>query len=103
MFQKFKGGYCIGDCTPTHDCGQSEVKRSRQNFEAGQAVKLGTGGSLRTVKVSPGDRWAWLMLDSQGSRPDCWCGQGVKHEILMGQILTPVVGGSTGVYIVSPP
>ena len=26
--------------TPTRDRGQSEVKRSRRNFEAGQAVKL---------------------------------------------------------------
>ena len=81
------GGHCIGDCTPTRDCGQSEVKRSRRNFEAGQAVKLGIGGSLRTVKVSPGDQWAWLMLDSQGSRPDFRCGQGVKHENLLGQDL----------------
>ena len=24
-----KGGHCIGDCTPTHDRGQSEVNRSR--------------------------------------------------------------------------
>ena len=70
------GRHCIGDCTPTRDWGQSEVKQSRQNFEAGQAVKLGIGGSLRTVKVSPGDRWAWLMLDSQGSRRDLRCGQG---------------------------
>ena len=38
---------------------------------------------LRTVKVTPGDQWAWLMLDSQGSRPDFRCSQGVKHEILM--------------------
>ena len=36
--------------------GQSEVKRSRRNFEAGQAVKVGIGGSLDTVKGSPGDR-----------------------------------------------
>ncbi len=49
-----RGGHCIGDCTPTRDRGQSEVKRSRRNFEAGQAVKLGIGGSLRAVKVSPG-------------------------------------------------
>ena len=40
------GGHCIGDCTPTSDRGQSEGKRSRQNFEAGQAVKLESGGSL---------------------------------------------------------
>ena len=79
---KTRGGRCIGDCTPTRDRGQSEVKRSRRNFEAGQAVKLGIGGSLRTVKLSPGDRWAWLMLDSQGSRPDFRCSQGVKHENL---------------------
>ena len=82
-----RGGHCIGDCTPTRDRGQSEVKRSRRNFEVGQAVKLGIGGSLRTVKVSPGDRRAWLMLDSQGSRPNFWCGQGVKHENLLGQNL----------------
>ncbi len=81
------GGHCVGDCTPTRDRGQSEVKRSRRNFEAGQAVKLGIGGSLRTVKVSPGDRWAWLMLDSQGSMPDFRCGQRVKHENLLGQDL----------------
>ena len=82
-----RGGHCIGDCTPTRDRGQSEVKRSRRNFEAGQAVKLGIGGSLRTVKVSPGDRWAWLMLNNQGSRPDFRCSQGVKHENLLGQDL----------------
>ena len=51
----FKGGHCIADCTPTRDQGQSEVKWSKRNFEAGQAVKLGIGVSLRTVKVSPGD------------------------------------------------
>ena len=81
------GGHCIDDCTPTRDRGQSEVKRSRRIFEAGQAVKLGIGGSLRTAKVSPGDRWAWLMLDGRGSRPDFRCGQGVKHENLLGQDL----------------
>ena len=27
------------------------------------------------------------MLDSQGSRPDFQCGQGVKHENLLGQDL----------------
>ena len=84
-----RGGHYIGDCTPTRDRGQNEVKRSRRNFGAGQAVKLGIGGSLRTVKVSPGDRWAWLMLDSQGSRPDFQCGQGVKHGNLLGQDLDP--------------
>ena len=47
-------GHCIGNCTPTRDRGQSEpVKLSRRNFEAGQAVKLGIRGSLRSVKVSP--------------------------------------------------
>ena len=82
-----RGGHCIGDCTPTRDRSQSEVKRPRRNFETGQVVKLGIRGSLRTVKVSPGDRWAWLMLDSQGSRPDFRCSQGVKHENLLGQDL----------------
>ena len=81
-----RGVHYIGDCTPTRP-DQSEVKRSRRNFEAGQAVKVGIGGSLETVKGSPGDQWAWLMLDSQGSRPDFWCSQGVKHENLMGQDL----------------
>ena len=27
------------------------------------------------VKVSPGIQWAWLMLNSQRSRPDFRCGQ----------------------------
>ena len=39
------------------------------------------------VKGSPDNRWAWLMLDSQVSRPDFWFGQEVKHENLMGQDL----------------
>ena len=34
---------CIGDCTPTRDRGQSEVKWSRRNFEAGQVVKRSSG------------------------------------------------------------
>ena len=33
--------------------------------------------------------------------PDSWCNQGVKHEKL--KILTPVAGGSIGVYVVFPP
>ena len=41
------------------------------------------------VKVSPGYRWAWLMFNSQGSRPDFHGGQGVKHENLLGQDLDP--------------
>ena len=82
-----RGGHCIGNCTPTRDRGQSEVKWSRQNFGPGEAVKLGIGGSLRMVKVSPGDRWTWSLLDSQGSRPDFRCSQGVKHENLLGQDL----------------
>ena len=80
MGRSTRGGHYIGDCTPTRDRGESEVKWSRRNFETGQAVKVGIGGSLETVKGSP-------MLDSQGSRPDFWCGQGVKHENLMGQDL----------------
>ena len=32
---------------------------------------------------------AGLILNSRGSRPDIRCGQGVKHEILMGQDLDP--------------
>ena len=38
------------------------------------------------------------MLDIEGSRPDFWCDQGVKHEILMGQDLDHGWGGSTGDY-----
>ena len=83
------GKHYTGDCTPTHDRGQSEVKRSRWNFEAGQAVKLGIRGSLSTVKVSPGNRWAWLMFDSQGSRPDFRRGPGVKYKNLLGQDRDP--------------
>ena len=82
-----RGGHYIGDCTPTRDQDQNEIKWSRWNFEAGQAVKVGIRGSLETVEGSPGDRWAWLLLNSQGSRPDFWCGQGVKHKNLMGQDL----------------
>ena len=85
--QTSRGGHYIGDCIPTCDQGQSEVKRSRRIFGAGQTVKVGFEGSLETVKGSPGDCWAWLMLDSQGSRPDFRCGQGVKHKNLMGQDL----------------
>ena len=50
-----RGGHYVGDCTPTRDQDQSEVKRSMWNFEAGQAVKIRIGGSLETVKGSPGD------------------------------------------------
>ena len=41
------------------------------------------------VKAAPGAQWAWLMLDSQGSRLDFWNGQGVKLKNLMGQDLDP--------------
>ena len=61
MTRHCRGGHCIYNCTPMATCnrGQSEVKRSRRNFEAGQVVKLGIGVSLRTVKISPDDRWVW--------------------------------------------
>ena len=58
---------------------------SRPGSKWGQVVKLGIGGSTRTVKISPGDQWAWLMLNNWGSRPDFQCGQGVKNENLMDQ------------------
>ena len=89
MLKCSRGGHCIGDYTPTRDRGQSEVKRSRRNSEGGQTVKQGIEGSLETVKAAPGARWAWLMLDSQGSRLDFWSGQGVKLKNLMGQDLDP--------------
>ena len=85
---------------PSATGGQSEVKQSRQIFEAGQAVKVGIGGSLGTVKGSPGNRWAQLMLESQGSRPDFWCDQGVKHKNLD---VDHGRRGSTGDYIVPIP
>ena len=76
----------IGNGTPTRDRGQSEVKRSRPNFEAGQVVKQTVGVNLEKVKAS---RWVWLMPNSQGSKPNFQCNQGVKHENLMGQDLDP--------------
>ena len=63
--------------------GQGEI------FEAGQAVKQSVEASFEAVKASPGARWAWLMPNRQGSRPNFQCGQGVKHENLMGQDLDP--------------
>ena len=85
--------HCIGDCTPTHDWGQSEVKRSRPNLEPGQVVKQTVKANLEMVKTSPSAQWAWLMLThSQGSRPNFQCGQGVNHENLTGQGLDPGCG-----------
>ena len=72
------GGHYIGDCTPTRDWGQSEVKQSRQNFEAGQIVKPGSRGSLEMVKGSP------------------------STKIGVVKISTTVVGGSTVTYVVFP-
>ena len=43
---------------------------------------MGIGDSLEMVKAS---QWVWLMLDSQGSIPNFWSGQEVKHENLMGE------------------
>ena len=59
-----QGGTLHSNCTPTRDRGQREVKRSRRNFEAGQAVKVGIGGSLRMVKVSRQSMGAGLILNS---------------------------------------
>ena len=84
-----RGWHYIGICTSTRNRGQSEVKQSRRNSEGGQTVKQGIEGSLEMVKAAPGARWAWLMLDSQGSRLDFWSGQGVKLKNLMGQDLDP--------------
>ena len=88
-YQCTRGGHCIGVCTSTRDRGQDEVKQSRRNSEGGQTVKQGIEGSLETVKAVPEARWAWLMLNSQGSRLDFWSGQGVKLKNLMGQDLDP--------------
>ena len=63
--------------------------RSRRNFEAGQAVKQSVEASLEMVKASPGVRWAWLMPNSQRSRPNFQCGPGVKHKNSMGEDLDP--------------
>ncbi len=62
-----------------------------------------TPSSLRTVKVSPGDRWTWLMLDSQGQSQIFGVVKGSSMKIFWVKILTLVVGGSTGTYVVSPP
>ena len=50
-YTSVKGEHYMGDCTPTRDRCQSEVKWSRQNFEVGQAVKV---GSLETVNDGRG-------------------------------------------------
>ena len=85
---------------PTHDW----VKvRSSGHGWIGRVVKVGIGDSLEMVKGSPGDRWAWLMLDSQGSRPDFGAVKGSSTKIWWVKILTAVAGGSTGDYAVSPP
>ena len=101
-----KGGYYIGlgDCTSTCDRSQSEVKWSRRNFGAGQTIKVGFGGSIEMVKGSTGDWWAWLIPDSQGSRPDFWCVKGSSTKIWWVKILTVVAGSyrSTGDCVVSP-
>ena len=47
--------------------------------ETSQAVKLGIGGSL--------SRRSMGVVNARGSRPDFRCGQGVKHENLLGQDL----------------
>ena len=52
-------------------------------------VKQTAQASLEMVKASPGARWAWLMLNNQGSGPNFWCSQGVKRKNLMGQDLDP--------------
>ena len=83
------GGHCIGDCTPTRDRGQSEVKRSRRNSEAGHLTsgQARNRGQLKNGQsLSRRSMGVWLMLDSQGSRPDFWCSQGVKHENLLGPL-----------------
>ena len=63
--------------------------RSSGQDEILKLVKRSVETSLEMVKASPGARWAWLMPNSQGSRPNFQCGQGVKHENLMGQDLDP--------------
>ena len=68
----------MGDCTPTCDRGQTEVKRSRQNFGAGQAVKVGFGSSLETVKGSPGNQWVWLIVKGQRQIFDAVKGSSTK-------------------------
>ena len=68
------------------DQGQSEVKQSRQKFEAGQVVKVAIRDSLEMVNLgSPGDQWVCIFAG--WSRPQFQYGQGVKQENLMGQHL----------------
>ena len=84
-----------GSTVSCYTRGQSEVKWSRRNFGVGQAVI--NGGSLETVKGSPGNRWAWLMPDNIVKR------QGQIFSAVKGSstILTVVVSGSMGDYVVS--
>ena len=62
----FIGGHCIGNCTPTCEGGQSEVKRSMRNIEADQAVKIGIWDSVRTVKVSRQSMGGDSTVNGQG-------------------------------------
>ena len=98
-----RGGHCIGDCTPTRDRGQSEVRRSRRNFGAGQAVKLGIGGSLRTVKSLQAIDGRGYCSIVKGQGQIFGAVKGSSMKICWVKILTPVAGGSTGAYVVSPP
>ncbi len=68
---------------------------------AGQAVKLGIGGSLRTVKVSPGDDGRGYCSIVKGQGQIFGAVKGSSMKICWVKILTPVAGGSTGAYVVS--
>ena len=67
MREKDNGGTLHRQLYSTCNRGQSEVKQSRRNFEAGQAVKLGLGGSLERVKGSP-PRQSMGVVNAEWSR-----------------------------------
>ena len=83
----------------------------RPGTKWGQTVKAelwswSSGQGRNWGKLRNGQRLSrWLMgvANAQGSTPDFWRSQGVKHENLMGQDLTMITGGSTGYYVVFPP
>ena len=98
-----RGGHCIGDCTPTRDRGQSEVKRYAVkakfwSWSSGQARNRGRSKSLALQAID--GRGYCSIVKGQGQIFGAVKGSSMK--ICWVKILTPVAGGSTGAYVVSP-
>ena len=49
-----RGGHCIGDCTPTRDRGQSEVKRSSEILGVVKQSRWEWGAGQRLSRRSMG-------------------------------------------------